>query len=267
MIFFPNCKINIGLNICEKLPNGYHNLESVFYPIPWCDILEIIPSNEEEFLIAGNEINCSITQNLCYKAYSVLKEKYQISSVKLFLYKSIPSGAGLGGGSSDAAFTILGLNEIFSLKLSDDQLREVAGSLGSDCSFFIKNDSSYVTGTGNIMNKFELALKGLSLILVKPSVDISTEEAYKHVIPTGYSGSLPELVQMPVSQWKNNIKNDFESALFPIYPELAEIKNQLYESGALYASMSGSGSALYGIFDKEIPTFHFPGSIVRKFKF
>lgn len=266
MIFFPNCKINIGLNVCEKLPSCYHNLESIFYPVPWYDILEILPSPKEEFIIAGNEINCETTQNLCYKAYLFFKEKYYIPGIKLFLYKNIPFGAGMGGGSSDAAYTILGINKIFSLQLNSDRLLEIAATIGSDCGFFIENRVSYVTGTGNIINPLELSLNGYNLLIVKPKINISTYEAYKNIIPKGYKENLPELIKMPVNQWKNAVKNDFETALFPIYPQLAAIKDQMYNMGALYASMSGSGSALYAIFDKEITNINFPGCVVRSFK-
>ena len=265
MIFFPNCKINIGLNICEKLSSGYHNLESIFYPVPWCDILEIMPSENDEFIFDGIEINCDLEQNLCYQAYRKLKDKYKIPSVKLYLHKDIPYGAGLGGGSSDAAFTIMGLNRIFSLQMSDSHMIEIANELGSDCAFFITNKPSYVTGTGNILSECSVNLNGHFLILIKPDFSISTREAYSKVVPTGINNNLILFANQPVSQWKNNIKNDFENPLFSIYPQLEQIKNQLYDSGALYASMSGSGSTIYGIFTKETSIeIDFPKSIYKK---
>jgi len=260
MVVFPNCKINIGLNIINRRADGFHDIESVFYPVGWNDILEIIPSDKEEFTFEGIKIDCPLNDNLCYKAYQLLKDDYKIPAIKLFLYKNIPSGAGLGGGSSNAAFTLLAVNNLFSLGPKDEKLLQVASLLGSDCSFFINNKPVYATGKGNVFEDITINLKGYYLLIVKPVLNISTAEAYSLISPQTPQTSLIESIKLPVSEWKLQIKNDFETPLFHVYPELKNIKDKLYSLGAVYSSMSGSGSAIYGLYDSMIDyRKEFPG--------
>jgi 4-diphosphocytidyl-2-C-methyl-D-erythritol kinase len=261
MVVFPNCKINIGLNICEIRPDGFHNIETVFYPVPWTDILEIVASDKEEFIFDGHQIDCKIEENLCYKAYHLLKNDFAIPPIKLFLYKIIPSGAGLGGGSSDAAFTLMTLNSLFSLNLDENTLLNYASVLGSDCAFFIKNKAVYATDKGNVFSEIPINLKGYFLLIVKPLINIATAKAYKMVTPVIPAYSLKDTVNIPVTGWKSQISNDFEAPVFKIYKELKEIKDKLYSLGAVYASMSGSGSAIYGILNKKVDLKEFPNEV------
>jgi len=249
MISFPNCKINIGLSVIEKRPDGYHNIESVLYPIQLCDILEIIKSSRFSFTSSGLPTGEGI--NLCVQAYRLLKKHHRITGVNLHLHKNIPVGAGLGGGSSDAAFTISMLNKLFTLKLSKEKMKRFAADLGSDCPFFIINKPVIASSRGEILSKTDLNLKNYNIFVVFPEIAVSTSEAYKTVIPTLKQTSLAHLVKFPVNEWKNLIFNDFESGVFAKYPEIKRIKETFYELGAVYASMSGSGSSVYGIFEKE----------------
>ena len=244
MLFFPNAKINIGLNIISKRADGYHNLESIFYPIAWCDILEIIPSKQLSFESTGLTIPGQ--DNLCLKAFELMESHYDIASVSMHLHKNIPIGAGLGGGSSDAAFTLMALNTIFELDLEKDQLKKMAAQLGADCPFFIYNKPSLASGIGEILNPIDLNMSNYHLLVVKPDVFVSTSEAFSFIEPQTPSLSLLEEVKMPIEKW--TLKNDFEDRIFQHYPEILEIKKSLIQAGALYASMSGSGSSIYGIF-------------------
>jgi 4-diphosphocytidyl-2-C-methyl-D-erythritol kinase len=259
MVVFPNCKINIGLNIIKRRTDGFHNIETIFYPVPWTDILEMIPSNQEEFTFEGNKIDCPLEDNLCYRAYQLLKNDFNIPPINLYLYKIIPAGAGLGGGSSDAAFTLTTLNQLFSLNIKEDALMHYASMLGSDCAFFLRNKPAYATGKGNIFKNAEVNLDGYYLLIVKPQIHITTAHAYKMISPEISKSSLNNAISLPIMDWKTNIKNDFEAPLFNIYPQLQLIKQKLYELGAVYAAMSGSGSAIYGLlaekvdFNKEFP--------------
>ena len=257
MLTFPNAKINIGLNIIEKRADGFHNIESVFYPVEWCDVLEIVVSdqNEVKFQSSGLEIPGNENANLCLKAWNLLKKDH-FSSISQFpiihLHKVIPMGAGLGGGSADGAFTLKMLNEIYDLKLSNDELRNYARQLGSDCAFFIENRPVFCYDKGDQFEDFSLNLREKYVVLVNPAIHISTAEAYSGVSPKKPEISLQEALKQPISTWKENIKNDFEEKLLLKYPTIAEVKETLYQSGAIYASMTGSGSTLYGIFEKEI---------------
>jgi 4-diphosphocytidyl-2-C-methyl-D-erythritol kinase len=262
MVVFPNCKINIGLNITHRRMDGFHNIETVFYPVPWTDILEIIPSQQESFNFEGIKIDCELKNNLCYKAWQLLKNDFHLPPIKLFLYKNIPSGAGLGGGSSDAAFTLKTLNKLFSLHLHDDVLMQYASKLGSDCAFFIKNQTVYATGKGDIFSEVPLNLSGYYILIVKPQIHMATSEAYRMVSPRIPENSLHQLIHLPLAEWKSNINNDFEGPVFKMYPELKTIKDTLYSLGAVYAAMSGSGSAIYGLFTDKIDfQKEFPGEI------
>lgn len=255
MIVLPNAKINIGLNITEKRSDGYHNLVSFFYPIGWSDVLEITPADSFSFTCTFRDgiqpIPSLPGSNLCEKAYELLRKSHQISPVSIHLLKSIPIGAGLGGGSSDAAFTLKLLNDLFSLNLDTATLCELASSLGSDCPFFINNAPTLCTGKGDEFSSIEVSLKDKWIVLVNPNIGISTTEAYSGVTPRQPQHSLQEALLAPLSTWKEYVHNDFEDSLFPRYPVLANIKEQLYQMGATYASMSGSGSTMYGIFEEE----------------
>lgn len=254
MICYPNAKINIGLNVVEKRADGYHNLETVFYPIGLCDVLEVLPSescSDYSFSSSGIDIQGDPEDNLIVKAYHLLRSGYQFPPVDISLVKQIPFGAGLGGGSSDAAFMLKTLNEMFELKASKLRLEKLAAKLGADCPVFIKNKPVYATGIGNEFKAIKLSLKGLFLVLIKPDIHVSTPEAYSLVVPEVPEISLFDSIQRPITDWKNLIKNDFEKSVFVKYSVIGEIKNKLYDMGAMYASMSGSGSAVYGIFENE----------------
>ncbi len=251
MIAFPNAKINIGLHILEKRADGFHNLSTCFYPVGLSDVLEILPAQKQAFQLSG--CAADLGENLCEKAFQLLRKDFDLPPVGIYLQKNIPVGAGLGGGSSDAAFTIRMLNEMFGLGLSVGQQQDYSARLGSDCAFFIRNVPVYGLERGDTFEEASLSLKGKKLLLVNPGLHISTREAYAGVTPARPAVPLPGLLQMPVEQWKDRVRNDFEESLFPQYPLLAELKERLYRMGALYASMSGSGSTMYGIFDPETP--------------
>ncbi|WP_128548855.1 4-(cytidine 5'-diphospho)-2-C-methyl-D-erythritol kinase [Larkinella soli] len=265
MIQFPNVKINLGLHIIGKRPDGFHNLESCFYPVPWHDLLESVPAPRFSFTTGGITIPGDPATNLCVRAYERLKQDFDLPAVHLHLHKMVPIGAGLGGGSSDAAFTLRLLNEQFGLALSTEQLEDYARGLGSDCAFFIRNQPRYCIEKGDRFKDIELSLAGYTLVLVYPNLAISTAEAYAGVRPDASSPPLRDLLLAPIADWHDSVKNSFEESVFPKYPILEKIKQQLYQSGAIYASMSGSGSTIYGIFgqEPELPD-HFQEFIVKK---
>jgi 4-diphosphocytidyl-2-C-methyl-D-erythritol kinase len=242
-------KINLGLHVIEKLPSGYHALETVFYPCRnFEDTLEITPGSQFSFVLKNADFDCVPEQNLCVKAYRLLQGKYDLPPVNITLTKQIPSGAGLGGGSADAAYTLKMLNSIFALQLSITQLHELAAQLGSDTAFFLYDTPMYATGRGEILTPIDLDLSKYSIEIRCPDIYISTAEAYSAIALTKTEVSLKKIIKMPVKKWKNVLKNDFEEAIFKQYPELLQIKNEFYERGAVYASMSGSGGAVFGIF-------------------
>lgn len=264
MLTFPNAKINLGLNITEKRPDGYHNLETVFYPIPIEDALEITelqgaPGEKFRLHQAGLEIAGEADNNLVVRAYKLLDEQFHLPPTDIHLFKHIPSGAGLGGGSADAAFMLKLLNEQFGLALTDDALEEYAARLGADCAFFIKNRPVYAEGIGNLFSPITLSLKGYRLWLVKPDIFVSTRDAFARIKPRRPQASLREIVKLPVEEWKACMVNDFEESVFPQFPAIGEIKEEMYRQGAVYASMSGSGSSVYGLFraDAEVPEVDF----------
>ncbi len=258
MIVYPNAKINIGLNVVERRPDGYHNLETVFYPINLQDAIEIkniegaVPECGYQLKVSGTILDGTPEDNLVVKAYKLLKKEFGLPPVSIFVYKHIPTGAGLGGGSSDAAFTIKMLNERFGLGLDVKQMEAYSAELGADCAFFIENKPVFATGIGNVFHDLSLSLSGKSLVLVKPDIFVSTRDAYAAVAPHRPEASLPELLSKPLETWKDTVVNDFEASVFPKYPEIAAIKDKLYDMGAVYASMSGSGSSVYGIFDEPV---------------
>lgn len=252
MICFPNIKINIGLDIISRRENGYHNIETVFFPVLYNDILEILPSDKFELINEGIQIDCPTEKNLCYKAYKIIEEHYKIPPVKIILFKNVPFGTGLGSGSSDAAQTLILLNKIFKLNISEQELLSYASSIGADCAFFIKNKPVIANGVGNVFEEISLNLNGKYLLLCLPEVSVNTANAYKNCKPEIPRKSLADLIKLPISEWKDNIKNDFEKTVFVDFPVLSEIKKELYNHGAIYAQMSGSGSAVFGLFDKNI---------------
>ncbi len=254
MIVFPNCKINLGLHIISKREDGFHNIETVFYPVNLKDALEILPSDKDfHFSLTGLNLDSEPESNLCVKAYQLLKTDFpQVGNIQMHLHKVIPSGAGLGGGSSNAAFTIKLLDDIFNLSLNVIKMQEYCRKLGSDCAFFIKNKATLAAGKGDIFSPLTVDLSSYKIIIVKPPIFISTSEAYSNVKPYKPAILIKEILQKPISTWKGILVNDFESSLFSFYPILPKIKEKLYELGAIYASMSGSGSAFYGIFEKSV---------------
>lgn len=255
MITFPNAKINLGLNIVEKRPDGYHNLETVFYPVPVEDALEVNILNEstQKFRLhqAGLEIAGEAENNLVVKAYKLLDERFNLPPIDIHLFKHIPSGAGLGGGSSDAAYMLKLLNEKFNLELSDENLEEYAAKLGADCAFFIRNAPTYAEGIGNIFSPISLSLKGYQIVLVKPDIFVSTRDAFAQIKSHRQEIPLKEVIKQPIEEWKERMVNDFEESVFPQFPAIKEIKEKLYEAGAIYAAMTGSGSSVFGLFKPE----------------
>lgn len=251
MLTFPNAKINIGLHITEKRDDGFHNLESCFYPVGWSDALEILPAEKLSFKSTGIPIPGNPDTNLCLKAYQLVNQDFDISPVMIHLHKAVPIGAGMGGGSADCAFTIKTLNSLFELHLTTEQMENYARRLGSDCAFFIQNRPQYCFGKGDEFAEITLNLSGKYIVLVNPNIHISTAEAYSGVKPQKTGIDLREVLRKPVNEWQNLVKNDFENHLLPKYPAIEIIKNQLYAHGAAYASMTGSGSTVFGIFENE----------------
>ncbi|WP_158826398.1 4-(cytidine 5'-diphospho)-2-C-methyl-D-erythritol kinase [Mucilaginibacter lacusdianchii] len=251
MIVFPNAKINIGLNITERRTDGYHNLQTIFYPIQIKDALEVIESDKLNFQSSGINIPGSADGNLCLKAYQLLKQDFDLPPVDIHLHKNIPIGAGLGGGSADAAFFIRLINQNFQLELSADAMMTYARHLGADCAFFIENKPTFAFDKGDQFEQIELDLSAYHLVLVMPPVHVSTAEAYSGIKPTPVESSLKDLIRLPISEWRQQINNDFEHHIFQNHPVIAEVKNTLYKAGALYASMSGSGASVFGIFNDK----------------
>jgi 4-diphosphocytidyl-2-C-methyl-D-erythritol kinase len=252
MLRFPNAKINIGLFITEKRTDGYHNLETVFYPVPVKDGLEIMEATETSMHLSGLAVGGDAQQNLVWQAYTLLQKDFPaIGPLEIHLHKVIPMGAGLGGGSSDGAFMLVMLNDFFQLQLTQNQLESYALALGSDCPFFVRNKAMFAKGRGELMEPIVLDLSNYSIQLICPKLHISTAAAFKGIEPKPASYNLKEIMALPIENWKEHIRNDFEHTLFPAYPILGTIKNQLYEQGALYASLSGTGATVYGIFEKD----------------
>lgn len=256
MISYPNAKINIGLNIVEKRQDGYHNIETVFYPIPLVDTLQIVPSEsctDYNFSSSGIVVDGDSEENLVVKSYRLLQREFPLPPIDIALHKQIPFGAGLGGGSADAAFALKLLNEQFALALSDEELEQRATTLGADCPVFIRNKPVFATGIGDVFTPLpSLSLSRYWLLLVKPPIAIPTPLAYAKVSPKLPEKSIFTLIEQPIEKWKNTIVNDFEESVFDSFPRIKEIKEKMYDLGAVYASMSGSGSSVYGLFEKEL---------------
>lgn len=256
MICFPNAKINLGLNVVSKRADGYHNLETVFYPLRIEDALEVVVNeslSDDSFHQSGLPIDGDSSDNLVMKALRLMREKYVFPPVEVHLLKKIPFGAGLGGGSSDASFMLKLLNQTFDLGIADTELAEYALTLGADCPFFVYNRPLLASGVGELFEEIELSLDGYYFVLVKPDVHVSTKDAFGGILPQKPARSLKEIIQMPVADWRDALVNDFERTVFAKYPEIRQVKERLYQSGAVYASMSGSGSSVYGIFKKDTP--------------
>lgn len=252
MLAFANAKINLGLNVIGKRPDGYHNLETVFYPVKIYDVVELTDAEVTSCQTAGITVPGAIQENICLKAYQLLEKDFDLPPQLITLLKNIPVGAGLGGGSSDAAFVIKLLNDKFQLGLSVAQMEDYAGKLGADCPFFISNSPVFAEGTGNQFTEIELDLSAYHLVLVKPEVHVSTADAYSGIKPVIPITSIKDLIHLPIQDWKTKLTNDFEGSVFAKYPQIEAVKKALYEAGAVYAAMSGSGSSVFGIFDKAI---------------
>ncbi|MFO7999935.1 MAG: 4-(cytidine 5'-diphospho)-2-C-methyl-D-erythritol kinase [Marinilabilia sp.] len=262
MIVFPNAKINIGLHVIKRRPDGYHNIETTFFPVPtafgkggrFCDVLEVLPSSgkQDAIRVTGNTEEIPVRDNLVMKALQLLRKEHSIPPVNIHLHKKIPSGAGLGGGSSDAAFMLKSINDLFKLNISRGDLETIASTLGADCAFFIRNQPTLAKGKGNEFSPVSLSLKGYWLAIVVPSIQISTAGAYRHIKPHPPERAIPDIIQQEPEKWPSKLCNDFEeNAISMMCPEVKLIKETLYEKGAAYASMSGSGSAVYGIFPQQ----------------
>ena len=259
MLEFPNCKINIGLNVTSKREDGYHNIETIFYPLPWYDILEVIAGSGNSILpdtlhLSGTDVPGGLTDNICLKAAALLRKDFPaISPVAIHLHKTIPAGAGLGGGSADGAFTLLVLNRLFELGLSAPELAAYALQLGSDCPFFVNNAACFATGRGEEMEPVSLDLSEYTIVLINPGIHVNTGWAFSQLTPAIPSQKLNELIKQPLTTWKNAVKNDFEAPVLRQYPQIAAVKETLYDKGALFAAMTGTGSTVYGIFAKDAP--------------
>ncbi len=270
MVVFPNAKINIGLHITGKRPDNFHNIETVFYPVAWKDALEIIehPADGQEVLFShsGLVIEGKSEDNFCIKAWHLLKKDFPaLPAIQMHLHKTIPMGAGMGGGSADGAFTLQLINKKFGLGLTDGQLRTYAIELGSDCPFFVYNQPCFASGRGEILEPIELKLASYQILLVYPGIHINTGWAFRSLIMPEPIIDLRNIVQMPVADWKGKLQNVFEPAVFAAHPEIARLKESMYEMGALYASMSGSGSTVYGIFPPKAQiSLNFPASYFHK---
>lgn len=271
MIVFPNAKINLGLNITGVRPDGYHDIETLFYPIPLEDVLEVVPASfddkEYEFTCTGMPSNFPAEDNLAVKAYLLLKKDYDMPPVRINLHKQIPAGSGLGGGSSDAAFMLKLLNDLFHLGIPVPRLEEYASMLGSDCAFFIRNQPVFAGGIGDRFTPTSLSLRGYIIAIVKPEISVSTREAFKLITTCRPTNSVREAVLRPVAEWKGRLVNDFEDVIFTAHPEIEKLKRQLYRAGALYASLSGSGSSVYGLFRRHVMPHsdRFPGLFFQTF--
>ncbi|MBX2926158.1 MAG: 4-(cytidine 5'-diphospho)-2-C-methyl-D-erythritol kinase [Chitinophagaceae bacterium] len=268
MVIFPNCKINLGLHIVSRRNDGFHDLETIFYPVQWLDALEIIHGDNiaTEASFSGIPIPGKSADNICLKAWQLLKNDFPgLPPVQMHLHKHIPAGAGLGGGSADGAFMLILLNKKFKLGISNEQLIRYSLQLGSDCPFFIINQPCYATGRGEILTPVTLDLSGYAFLIVNPGIHINTGWAFSKITPAIPGVSLTAVIQQPVETWKDQLANDFETPVFKEYPAVRELKEILYQHGAVYASMTGSGSTVFGLFKKnERPVLPFPAHYLQK---
>lgn len=260
MILYPPAKINLGLNILRKREDAYHDIDTCMVEIPFTDILEVTKADTFEFLQTGLIINGEGGANLCERAYQLLRNEFEIGPVRIHLRKQIPIGAGLGGGSADATYTLLALNHLFDLQLTTDKLKLLASELGSDCPFFVEGLPQIAQGRGEILSPVEVNLSNVFLVLLNPGIHVGTKEAYDGVSVNDDVVAIEEIVQKPLEQWSELLKNDFEKTVFKQYPEIKDIKESLYQSGAIYAAMSGSGSSVFGLFTNEDAAMNFRSS-------
>lgn len=254
MIQYTNCKINIGLHILSRRDDGYHDIETLFYPVRFMnDAVEVLFSDDESdhVYVTGLAIDEPMEKNLCYKAVQLLRQKYTFPPVSVHLHKIVPMGAGLGGGSADATATLVLINRLFELGITNQQLLRYSARLGSDCAFFVSSTPQLGEGRGEVLSPVNVDLTGKYLMIVKPDIHVSTAEAYQRVKPNSQRISLSKLAELPLEEWKDVVVNDFEESIFKTYPQIAILKEQLYQHGAVYAQMSGSGAACYGIFDRQ----------------
>jgi len=250
MILYPNAKINLGLNILSKRDDGFHNLISVFYPLHnYFDILEIVPATK--FLFTTSGLNIPGKTNLCEKAYALMNSKYNINPIHIHLHKNIPIGSGLGGGSSDASYVLKGINQLFNLNIDNCTLQKISLEIGADCPFFIQNKVKLVSGIGDVMNDIDIDISEYEIRVINTGIHISTKEAFSEIVCDNTNNSLQNLAFLPIEKWKYSITNDFEKNIFNKYPKIKESKQKLYDSGAIYSSMTGTGSAVYGVFKKS----------------
>lgn len=266
MISFPHCKINLGLHITKRRSDGFHELETIFYPVKWQDILEITEGGIKDFNlnVSGLNISGDLKSNLLYKAWELIKSGHIIPPITVHLHKILPMGAGLGGGSSDAAFMLKMLNQRFKLAIPTSNLMEMAAQLGSDCAFFIEETPKIATGRGEILSPIAVDLSPFTIVIIMPPTTVRTAEAYSWITPKKPKASLKSVIKMPVSEWKNHLVNDFEEPVMQHRPIIRDIKNLLYDKGAIYASMSGSGAAVFGLFNKnEKPVIEIENCIVK----
>ncbi len=259
MIFYPPAKINLGLHVLFKREDGYHEIETCMVAIPWYDILEITLSEEFQFIQSGNVIPSSLEDNLCFKGYKALKSNYSIPNLRIHLRKQLPMGAGLGGGSADAAYVLKGINELCDLKISNEELRTISATLGSDCPFFIENVPQLAKGRGELLSPLQLNLSGYWIKVINPGIHVSTKEAYEGVVLNNERNqSISAILEKDIHLWKSELVNDFEKSVFKSHPQLENLKNDLYQEGAVYAAMSGSGSTLFGLFENEPNDLKYP---------
>lgn len=254
MVFFSDCKVNIGLDITSRRPDGYHDISTVMLHVPWFDMIELLPSSgtETTLTVMGRGVDCPPEKNLVMRAFRIMEREYNIPPLDIVLEKTIPDGAGLGGGSADAGTMLCAINEMFDLCIEPRHLAELASEIGADCPFFIYDQTMYCTGTGTTMQPISLDLGGHWLVVAKPEgVAISTREAYAGVTPRIPETPLPELLLLPVDQWQGKVKNDFEPSVFAVAPKIKDLKEMMVAEGAVYASMSGSGAAVFGLFDSD----------------
>jgi 4-diphosphocytidyl-2-C-methyl-D-erythritol kinase len=262
MVVFPFCKVNIGLSVVERRNDGYHNIESLFYPVDLTDILEVVESDDgkNHFVMTGLSLDGDPSQNLCVKAYDQLSKEFLIPPVRIHLHKNIPAGAGLGGGSSDAAFMLRCINELFDLEVSKEDLFLHAMQIGSDCGFFMQDSPAIVKGRGESLSPLNISLSNYKIVIIKPDIHIKTANAYAGIVPGKSEYPIAGIISRPVSEWQGNLINDFEQNILKNHPKINDIKTKLQNAGALFVSMTGSGSAVYGIFEKGIQTsMIFPG--------
>lgn len=252
MLAFANAKINLGLQVTGKREDGYHNIETVFYPVKIYDVVETLDASVLSCTLEGITVPGTLENNICLKAYQLLKQDFDLPPQHLCLLKNIPVGAGLGGGSADGAFVIKLLNDKFKLALSTSGMEAYAKKLGADCAFFIRNQPVYAEGIGDVFTEIQLDLSPYFLVVVKPAIHVSTSEAYAGIKLTDTRTSVKDLIHLPLKEWKAHLKNDFETSVFLKYPEIESIKTHLYQQGAIYAAMSGSGSAVFAIFEAEV---------------